>query len=192
MSNRHVADFVQEQGAVIGLLELADVPGGGAGEAALLVAEELAFDQLRRHRGAIQGDERSGFARAALVQGARDQLLAGAGIAQDADAGFAGRDAVHLRHHALHALAGVDDFVLADALAEISILVFQAPELEDVVDGEQQFVGGERLLQEIERAQPRGAHRHFDIGLPADHHHGKRDAEGIAGLRAARGRPFPA
>ncbi len=74
--------------------------------------------------------------------------------------------------------AGVDDFVLADALAQVSILVFQPLELEDVVHGEQQLVGGERLLQEIERAQPGGANRHFDIRLPADHHHGQRDAEG--------------
>ena len=176
--DRHVADLVEEQGAVVGLLELADVAGGGAGEAAFFVAEEFAFDQLGGHRGAVQGDERPAFARAALVQGARDQLFAGAGLAEDADARFAGRHAVHLRHHAPHALAGVHDFVFADALAQVAILVFQALELEDVVHGEQQLVGGERLLQEIERAEAGGADRHFDIGLPADHHDGKRDAEG--------------
>jgi hypothetical protein len=175
--DRHVADLVQEQGAVVGLLELAEVAGSGAGEAAFFVAEQFAFDQLGGHGGAVQGDERPAFARAALMQGARDQLLAGAGFAQDADARFAGRHAVHLRHDALHALAGVHDLVLADALAQVAILVFQALQLEDVVHGEQQLVGGERLLQEIERAQAGGAHRHFDIGLPADHHHGQRDAE---------------
>src|SRR5690606_11336348 len=42
----HVADFVQEDGAAIGLLELADLLLGRAGEGALLVAEELRFDQL--------------------------------------------------------------------------------------------------------------------------------------------------
>ena len=175
--NRHVADLVQEQRAVVGLLELADVPGGRAGEAAFFVAEEFAFDQLGGHRRAVQGDERPAFARAALVQRARDQLLAGAGFAQDADARLAGRHAVHLRHHAPHALARIDDFVLADALPQVAILVLQALQLEDVVHGEQQLVGGERLLQEIERAQAGGAHRHFDVGLPADHHDGKRDAE---------------
>jgi len=59
------------------------------------------------------------------MQGARDQLLAGAGFAQDADAGFAGRHTVHLRHDELHALARVHDLVLADALAQVAILVLQ-------------------------------------------------------------------
>ena len=68
--------------------------------------------------------------------------------------------------------------MFADALAQVAILVFQALELEDVVHGEQQLVGGERLFQEIERAEAGGADRHLDIGLPGDHHDGKRDAEG--------------
>ena len=111
------------------------------------------------------------------MQGARDQLFPSAGFTQDADAGFAGRHTVHLRQDELHALARVHDFVLADALAQVAILVFQALQLEDVVHGEQEFVGGERLFQEIERAQAGGADRHLDIGLPADHHHRQRDAE---------------
>ena len=73
---RHVADFVQEQRAAVGLFEFAQVPGGGAGERALLMAEQLGFDQLAGHGRAVQGDERAVAARAALVQGARDQFLA--------------------------------------------------------------------------------------------------------------------
>ena len=156
---------------------LPDMAGGRAGEAAFLVAEQLRFDQLARHRRAVQRDERPGVPRTALVQRARDQLLAGPGLAQDADARFAGGDAVHLRHHAPHGLARMYDLVLADALPQLAILLFQAFQLEDVVDGEQQLVGGERLLQEIRRAQARGAHRHLDIGLPGDHHDRERDAQ---------------
>src|ERR1035441_2640529 len=77
--------FRSEQGAVAGLLELAEVAGSGAGEAAFFVAEQFAFDQLGGHGGAVQGDERAAFARAAFMQGARDQLLACAGFPQDAD-----------------------------------------------------------------------------------------------------------
>ena len=138
----HVADFVQEEGAAVGLLELAQAPRNGAGERALFVAEKLGFDQLAGHGGAIQGDEGPVAARAALVQGAGDQLLPGAGFAQDADARFAGGYAVHLRHEAQHHAARMDDFVLADALAQLAVLVLEALQLEDVVDGEQELIGG--------------------------------------------------
>ncbi len=154
----------------MGLFELAQAPGNGAGERALLVPEKLGFDQLGRHGGAIQGDEGPVAARAALVQGAGDQLLPGPGFAQNADPRFAGGYAVHLSHEAQHHPARVDDFVLADPLAQIAVLVFQALELEDVADREQEFIGGERLLQEIHRAEPRSAHRHFDVGLSGDHY----------------------
>ena len=42
---RQFADFVEEQRAAIGLGELADVLFGGAGEGALLVAEQDRFDR---------------------------------------------------------------------------------------------------------------------------------------------------
>src|ERR1039458_319541 len=45
---RHVPDFVQKNGAVVALLELADALGGGAGEGAFLVAEQFAFQQVLR------------------------------------------------------------------------------------------------------------------------------------------------
>ena len=105
------------------------------------------------------------------------QLFSRAGLAQDAHARFAGRDAIHLRHHASHGLAGVHDLVLAHALPQIAVLVFQALQLEDVVQREQQLVGGERFLQNIHRAHLGGAYGHVDRGLPADHHYWNRDAQ---------------
>ena len=56
----HVADFVQKQRAAVGLLELADLVFVRAGEAALGVAEQLAFDQLFGNGGAVDFDERLG------------------------------------------------------------------------------------------------------------------------------------
>ena len=49
----HLADFVEQQGAAVGLLELADAAGHGAGEGALLVAEQLALQQVLGDRGAV-------------------------------------------------------------------------------------------------------------------------------------------
>jgi hypothetical protein len=56
--HRHVADLVEEQGAAFGLLEAARIAGVGAREGALLVAEQLGFDELARDRRHVDGDER--------------------------------------------------------------------------------------------------------------------------------------
>ena len=55
----------------------------GAGEGALLVAEELALEQLAREAGAIEVDEGLGGARSVGVQPVGQQSLADAGLAQD-------------------------------------------------------------------------------------------------------------
>ena len=57
--HRHVADLVEKQRAALGLLEAADRARVGAGEGALLVAEQLALDQIARDRGHVDGDERA-------------------------------------------------------------------------------------------------------------------------------------
>ncbi len=49
----HLADFVEQQRAAVGLLELADAPRDGAGEGALLVAEQFGFQQVLGDRRAV-------------------------------------------------------------------------------------------------------------------------------------------
>ena len=53
----HVADLVEEQRAAVGLLEAADALLVGAGERALLVAEELGLEQVLLQRRAVHLDE---------------------------------------------------------------------------------------------------------------------------------------
>ena len=79
----HLADLVEEDRAEVRLLELADARRRGAGERAFLVAEQLAFEQLRRQRRAVHLDERLVLARRSLMDGARDELLADAALAAD-------------------------------------------------------------------------------------------------------------
>ena len=55
---RHLADFVEEQRAQVGLLEEADVVAVGAGERAGFVAEELAFHQVGRNGRAVDAQHR--------------------------------------------------------------------------------------------------------------------------------------
>ena len=80
---RQFADLVEKDGAAFGHLELALLLRHGAGEGALLVSEQLAFQQRLGERGAVDGDEGFGGARAEAVQGAGHQFLARAGLAQD-------------------------------------------------------------------------------------------------------------
>ena len=99
---RHVADLVEEQRAALGLLEAALRARLGAGEGALLVAEQLALDQFARDRRHVDRHERALPALAEVVQHARDQLLAGAALAVDhhGQVGLrqAGEDAIDLLH----------------------------------------------------------------------------------------------
>ena len=81
--HRHVADFVEEQRAALGLLEAARGAGVGAGECAALVAEQFRFDEIARDRRHVDGDEGAVAPLAVVVQRARDQFLAGAGLAGD-------------------------------------------------------------------------------------------------------------
>src|SRR5262245_33756348 len=78
-----IADLVQEHCAVICRFELTDLELVSAREGASLVAEQLAFQQLSRHGGAVHFDEWPGSARGELVYRARDQLLPGARLPGD-------------------------------------------------------------------------------------------------------------
>jgi len=88
---RHVADFVEEQGTALSLLEPPGRPHGGPREGPLFMAEQLAFDQLTRNRRHVDGDERPPLALAVVVQHTGRQLLAGARLAGDQH-GQIGRD----------------------------------------------------------------------------------------------------
>ena len=84
----------------------------GAGERALLVAEQLGLDQARRERRAVERDERPVGARADAMDRAREQLLAGAALADDQHGRIRGRDAIDHREQLAHQRR------LADHLAE--------------------------------------------------------------------------
>jgi len=53
---RQFADLVEKQRAVLGVLEIARLGLGGAGEGALGVAEQGRLDQGRRDGGAVEGE----------------------------------------------------------------------------------------------------------------------------------------
>src|SRR5947208_15414634 len=83
-----VADLVEEDGAAMGRLELADLELVGAGEGASLVTEQLALQQVPRHGGAVDLDEGPSPPGGEMVDRVGGELLAGAGLDRDDHGGI--------------------------------------------------------------------------------------------------------
>ena len=77
---RQLADLVEEQRAAMRGLDQADALGVRAGERALAVAEQLRQREVGAQRAAIDREKDVARTRRKPVNGARDQLLAGAGL----------------------------------------------------------------------------------------------------------------
>ena len=99
---RHVSDFVQEQGAAIGLLKAATACGLRTGESAALVAEEFAFQQILGYGRCVDGHKRPAGTRAVFVQCAGHQFLARARFAGNQHGDDALAQATYGAKHVLH------------------------------------------------------------------------------------------
>ena len=172
----HVTDLVEEQRAAIGLFELADCLGDGAGESALLVAEQLAFDQIGGDGRSVDCDERPGAAVAEFVNRLGHQLLAGAALA-----GNQHREIIaqHPRDHAvdaLHRRAAPDQrHCLALAPRKRAIAIFQRGRARacGLAHGVDQLVEVERLGKIFEGFALASAHCGIEriLGREHDHRH---------------------
>ena len=80
---RHIADLVEEQRAAVSGVEQAGLVTVGAGKGALAIAEQFALQQVLRQRRTVLHDERLAAPRAAIVDGAGNQFLAGTGLASE-------------------------------------------------------------------------------------------------------------
>jgi len=89
---RHIADFVKEKCAAVGLFKNTFLGAAGTGEGALFVAEQLGLQQALGQGAAVHGNEGAG-AVGPLVQGLRDALLSHTGLAGDQHRGRAGAQA---------------------------------------------------------------------------------------------------
>ena len=98
----HVADLIEKQGAVLGLLESPRMTGAGTGESTFFVTEKFALDQLLRDRRHVDRDEGAVAAFAKIMERTSDQFLARARFATDEDtqvrAHEPGEDPVDLLH----------------------------------------------------------------------------------------------
>ena len=97
-----VADLIQEDGAAMGGLELADFELVGAREGAALVPEQLALEKLARHGRAVHLDEGPRAPGGEMVDRPGDEVLPGAGLAgdehRDVDSGGLVEDLACIEH----------------------------------------------------------------------------------------------
>ena len=105
----HVADLVEQQRAAVRELDEAGLGVDGAGEGALLVAEQLGLQHLAGQRAAVDRHERPLGPRRALVDGAGHQLLAGAALAEHQHRGLRRRHPLDHPHHLVHLGAAGDE-----------------------------------------------------------------------------------
>ncbi len=166
---RHVADLVEEQSAAVGPLELTDLVLQHAGETALAMAEQLAFDHLFGNGGAVDLDEGVVGARAGGMDRAGDQFLARTAFSKDQDAAIGGGHELQLLPQRLHRNAFADDAIALTA-GQLAELGLQFVLLQGVVDHHRDLFNGQRLFEEIEGAELGGADGGFDGAVAGNHH----------------------
>src|SRR5712691_10401232 len=87
-------DLVQEQRPSFCFRDQASPGVAGVGERSSSMTEQLALDQAVGKSAAVYGNERKTLARAQVVDGARDQLLAGPGLALEQNRGVTSGEAL--------------------------------------------------------------------------------------------------
>src|SRR5207248_1549120 len=105
--------------------------------------EERRFEQLRRQRSGIDGDERVARARAGVMNRFRDELFAGARLADDENVRARRRSEANEIEHLSHRVALADDVrvsvFLGELAAEPLVLAREASLFERFVDRENDF-----------------------------------------------------
>src|SRR5262249_25723287 len=106
---REILDLVEEERAAVGQTQRAWPILDGAGERGAGMPEELALGQRLRDGGAVDRHERRCRPPSEGVDGARDDLLPGAGLALDQDVCVGARSGTDERAHLLHGVALPDE-----------------------------------------------------------------------------------
>src|SRR5882672_1761847 len=171
---RHVADLVEEERAARRVLDLALRLLVRARECALFVAEELALEQRFRNCRAVDGDERTARASGQAMQRPRQDLLAGAALAEQQRGRIGRRDLLYDAADAHHRIADRDDAVErrhAALLAQYPVFGFEFVHPERALHDERQHFGVEWFLVEIVGALGNRAHGVFAFVVAGDHDH---------------------
>ena len=139
------------------------------------VAEQLALEQRFRDRGAVQRDEGTPPARAAVVDGPRHQLLPRPALPCDEDVEIGPGGALDQREHLLHGGAGADQVLEpvppSHLAAERAVLLPQPAVLHGPLQRQDQLLDLEGLGHVVEGALLHGVDRRSDGGERGDDDH---------------------
>ena len=141
------------------------------------MAEQLGLEQRLGNRRAVDLDERHVALRAARVDGARHQLLAGAGLAGDEHRALRLGDQLGARDHVENRAAAADDAVVIELGVALAQQVAQAGARPLILEGaagqHQQLVDLERLLQVVARAELHRLDGALDAAVRGHHDDGR-------------------
>ena len=154
---RQRPDLVQEHRSLVRQLEAAGPRSHGAGEGALLVAEELRLrERLGEGRG-VDRDEEMVAAGAPLVDRVGHELLARPALPLEHHRGVGRGDLLDVGEEPLHAGSRADQLVepvlLAGLLLELAVLVQQTPALERAAQDDEELGGVHGLAEEVEGSE---------------------------------------
>ena len=175
----HLADFIEEQGAAIGLRRCAFVVADRTGKGAFDVPEDFGLHQVFGNGGAVEHDERLLAARGHAVNGLGRDFLAGAGLAGDEGGRLRRRGRFHHAVDDLHGLGFADEALKAlgrDRLGGGDHLLLDGLALERGFDGLYQPLAVEGLDQKVVGPAAHGLDRHVDRAVGGDHDHGSLQA----------------
>ena len=173
----HVAHFVQEQSAALGLLELSFSLGHGACEGAFFMPKQLALDQFGRNGGAVHLHKWTGRPSRVVVHLTGHELLAGSVGPGHEHTRVGGRHRLH------HVLNGLDALRLPDhlmGLRGVHLLgqhlrrFHKRLTLEHVAQRHQDPVEVERLLDEVVGPFLQSVDRRLHGAVPRNHDHRRR------------------
>ena len=165
-----LTDLIDEQGAAMGALEIADaLHAVGALDAEELLFHPVGLDARRRH-----DDEGAGVPARLGVDEAGDELLAGTRRAEDEHARIGGRDPLDRLLERGDGGGGARQLHHQPGpRLELGVLALQALGFGGAADGVQQVVGLEGLLYEIRRPALDRGHGGLDIAMARDHDDGQ-------------------
>ncbi len=157
---RHLGNLIEQQGATVGLLEFARLALVGAGEGALLMAEQRRFEHVLGNGGAVDRDEGLAGTGRVAVDETGQLLLAGAALATDQ----------HIRIALCHPLRQRQQASTAGGLGQRIMLVNRyccqmTPHRFD------QPLAAEGFDQIVGRILPHRLHRLFDRAVGGHQHH---------------------
>jgi len=159
----------------VGLVEEPLLGLHGAGEGALDVAEELAFEERFREGGTVHGEKAPVDPGTGIMDEAGDEFLAGAALAEDQHIRIAVGDLPRQLDDFAEAGAAKDRLRRRLAIAQLFFqrLVFldQPFPFQAVLDEGEEFFLGKGLAQIIIGAELHRLHRRLDGAMPGHHHH---------------------